>query len=190
MPTAASVGLTVDGAVKYRALSKRLRDAGADGKGVRRELNKAIREAGKPALRDVKAKVTTLPVKGVRGSGRRDRYEHATRNVRTDRGKTAAFRRSGLRQSIAAATKVAITAQGIRITVDGRKLPPDQRNLPRALDSKKGWRHPLFGRKDRWYAQKAQPWFWTTLIKHAPDFRKKLDEALDRLARQIDKGAG
>lgn len=182
----AVVVLAITGAQKYRDVAKKLRKAGPQGKELRKELNKAIRGAGKDAVADTRRAITNLPVKGTRGGGGQERTAYASRNVKTDRGRASAARRSGLRRTIAGATGIRIKPAGITISVDGGKLPPNQRSLPRALDSRKGWRHPLFGDTSRWYGQRGGPWFFKTLYGHSDKFRKAIDQALDDIAKKID----
>ncbi|MGH8575346.1 MAG: hypothetical protein ACREXJ_00170 [Gammaproteobacteria bacterium] len=179
--------VAVDGAQKYRELSKRLKAAGPEGKGLRRELNKAIRQAGRPAVADAKAAVLALSVQGTRGSGRRQRADFASARAATEAGKLAIYRRSGLRGAVAGATRVRTTSVGVKIVVDGKKLPPDQRTLPRHLDRAKGWRHPVFGNRDVWVGQRGGPWFFATLRRHAPAFRRAIVTAMNDIERRITR---
>lgn len=172
----------------YRDLSKRLRTAGARGKGLRANLRKQIVEAGKPAVEEVKQAVLSIPITS-HGGGGAQRLTYNVGRATTARAKKSASRRNThLRATIASATRMQITAKGIRIVVNSAKLPADQRNLPRHLDSEKGWRHPTFGRRGRgeWPLQKGKPYFAVNIKKHAPDIRRAVVKAMDDTIAQIE----
>lgn len=169
----------------YRDLSKRLRTAGARGKGLRANLRKQIVEAGRPAVEDVKQAVLAIPITS-HGGGTAQRRGYNVGRASTARAKKSAGRRgSGLRQTIASATRMQITAKGIRIVVNSSRLPENQRTLPRKLDSAKGWRHPTFG-KSPWVNQKGKPYFGVTIKKHAPSVRRGVLKAMDDTRREIE----
>ncbi|GAA5076700.1 hypothetical protein HNP84_007323 [Thermocatellispora tengchongensis] len=182
--------IEVRGAEQMAELAKRLK--GADAK-VRRRLSKSIRDGVRPAVADTKRAVLAIPVTGARGGGGKARTEHHLTRVKdpeSERARKRAAARSGLRRSIAAAIKADIQTggrkAGVRIVVDANKLPQDQRTLPRHLNSKRGWRHPLFGDRDRWYAQSGKPWFEVTIRKHVRKIRRTILKAMDELAKEIE----
>lgn len=179
------IGVKVANAQAYRQLAKDLRKAGRTD--LRKALRKKISEAGKPVLEDVKAAARAIPVTS-RGGGTRQRRRYNVSRATTDRAKQSAERRhAGLRATIAAATKLQITAKGVRFVVQSSKLPADQQSLPRHLDSEKGWRHPVFGDKNVWVHQKGRPYFGATIKKKAPAFRRAIVEAMEEIRREIDK---
>lgn len=199
--------LKITGAEQLAALAKRLKGAGNDGKKLRKELLKGIRDAARPALADTRKAVRTIPVVGVRGGGRRQRERHKAGQAldriykRVDdldfeelvaaeeSAKARAKRGTGLRDSVARSLRL-VTKTGsriplVRIQVDASKMPPDQRTLPKHLDSKTGWRHPTFG-KDPWVKQVGQPWFSVTIERHAPAVRARILKAMDDIADKIE----
>jgi hypothetical protein len=191
---AAGFSISSTGAQDYRALAKRLRVAGKrDGRGdakrsLRAALRKQITDAGKPIVDEVKATVRTLPVKGTRGGGTKKRRDFNVSRATTERAQGYAKRRkAGLRASIAAATRLQVTAKGIRIIVDSSKLPEGQRTLPRHLDSAKGWRHPVFGDTHTWVGQQGKPYFGVTIKKRAPAFRKAILGAMETIKTELEK---
>lgn len=191
-PVTVSLAATNVGA--YRDLAKRLRKAGK--KDLKAKLRKQITEAGRPVLDEVKAAVRDLPVTSRGGGGKRRqqfnafRAEEAARRAGKDTG--AAIGRGlrkahGLRASIASATKLQITAKGVRFVVQSAALPPSQRTLPRHLDSAKGWRHPVFGDREVWVEQKGRPYFGATIKKRAPAFRRAIVQAMNEISNELDK---
>lgn len=177
--------IAVEGGQKYRALSKQLKELGDEGKGLQADLRKAVRDAGRPVVRDVKSAITTLPIKGSRGGGTKARAEFAAARARTERGRANLRKRSGLRRTIASAVQVKQRTTGIRIEVNGRRLPPDQRTLPMALESRRGWRHPVFGDRENWVTQKGGPWFFVSIIKHAPTFRAAIEKVMADVRQRL-----
>ncbi len=180
------ISLAATNVQAYRQLAKDLRKVGA--KDLRKQLRKKIADAGKPVLSDVQAAVRDMPVTS-RGGGRKQRRRYNVVRATTARAKAAAERRgSGLRATIASATKLQITARGVRFVVQSSKLPVDQRTLPRHLDNPKGWRHPTFGRRGEgdWVAQRGRPYFAVTIRKKAPAFRRAIVVAMEEIRRELD----
>lgn len=176
------ISISAQGAQELRALSKKLKN----NKPLRKKLRTKIAEAGKPVVADVKQAVLALNVTS-HGGGSAQRRAHAVGKAKTARAKASASKRpAGLRQTIASATNVQITARGIRIRVSGTKLPPDQQSLPRHLDSKKGWRHPTF-RDGPWVSQKGGPYFGDVIKKRAPSFRRGALLAIEETIAELDR---
>ena len=181
--------IVITGAEQLYRLAKDLK---AVDKKLPRKLNKAIRTGSKPAVVATREAILTLPIKGSRGGGGKARAEHAFGRSRAkdeEKRRAKADRGSGLRQTIARAIKVQIKTGtrnvGVRIVVDEKQLPPDQRTLPRHLDSTAGWRHPTFGH-DPWTHQKGGPWFKSTIRRHAGEVRTLIVAAMDEIAKEID----
>lgn len=189
----ARISISTKGAEEFRALSRRLRQAGR--KDLRKKLRVQINDAGRPVLDEVRATVRALPVSSGHGGGttQRLRFLDGTAKGKARKAGSAAVRgrrrRAGLRSSIASATKLQITARGVRFVVNSRRLPVDQRTLPRHLDSPKGWKHPVFG---DWHNgrkpvhQRGKPYFATTIKKRAPKFRQAILDAIDEIGKDIE----
>jgi len=74
-------------------------------------------------------------------------------------------------------------ASGVRVTAKakGNPRPRYVGRIDRGI-----LRHPLFGSRDRWFNQKVRPGFFTDPMKRsAPQMKKAIVEALDRIARKI-----
>lgn len=188
-----------------RDLAKKLRSAGRTD--LRRNLRKTIADAGRPVLDEVKAAVRELRVTSKsddrrhfthadssHGGGTGQRRAHnvskarATAKASLEKARErAGRRRAGLRGSVAAATKLQITAKGVRFVVSSAQLPESQKSLPRHLDSAKGWRHPVFGNREVWVAERGGPWFAETLKKRAPEFRAAVVDAMEQTRAELEK---
>ncbi|WP_433252859.1 hypothetical protein ACQPYK_08560 [Streptosporangium sp. CA-135522] len=178
--------------------AEQMRKLAADLKKVDRKLatklRKAIRDAARPAVADAKTAITTLKVTGSRGGGtkqRADQHLQRAKDPTNERAIARARARAGLRRTIAAAIKTDIRdggrRAGVRIVVDASKLPADQKTLPRRMNNRKGWRHPLFGNRDRWYAQRGRPWFEPSISRHVNKVRTTILAAMDEIAAELDK---
>jgi hypothetical protein len=187
------IGLAAQNVGQYRALAKKLRDAGR--KDLRSALRKRISGAGKPVVEEVKAAVRDLHVTSHGGGGKRRQQFNALQagrraykrgaDVRAAAAR-AAKRSTSLRETVAKATRQQITAKGVRIIVDSKKLPESQQSLPRHLDSEKGWRHPVFGNRNNWVSQKGGPYFASTIKKRAPEFRQAIVDAMDEITAELE----
>lgn len=180
----AGVSISAAGYQDFRALAKKLRQAGK--KDLRKKLRKKISDAGQPVLGEVRAAVRAIPITS-HGGGTGQRTAHNVARATTERAKKAAARRgAGLRATIASATKLQITAKGVRFVVSSNRFPADQRTLPRRLDSEKGWRHPVFGDREKWVHQRGKPYFAATIKKRAPAFRRAIIAAMEEISNELE----
>lgn len=186
---------------QFRELSKRLRQTGQTD--LRKNLRKAIQEAGKPVVQATQDAVRSIPItsEGIgafagdfrvptnsHGGGRKQRRTHTASTSRTEKSRQRALKRGGsLREAVARSVKLQITTRGIRIISDSKAMPPDQQTLPRRMDSPKGWRHPVFGNREVWVTEKGKPWFGSTIQKHAPDFRAAVVDVMELAKDAIEK---
>lgn len=185
MATAGELIFEAKAATDYRHLSGKLRNK----KEHRKMLRTKVSAAGKPVLDEVRTAVLELRITGSgRGGGTARRREYNVARAKTERvAKAALKRRAGLRRTVASATKLQITAKGVRFIVDEDKMPPEQRGLPRALDLEKGWNHPVYGRSDRPKVHQAGgPWFKSTIQKHEQSFRQAIVQAMEEIKRDVE----
>jgi hypothetical protein len=168
----------------YHALAGQLRKR----KQHRKTLRTRVSDAGRPVLAEVRTAVRELHVTGSGGGGQEQRRRYNVGRAKTEKSaKAAARRNAGLRRTIASATRLTVTARGVKFVVDENRLPGNQRGLPRALDSAKGWKHPVYGRTDiPKVRQKGGPWFASTIAKHEQSFRRAIVQAMDEIKRDID----
>lgn len=188
MPDLLRIATNVQQVQQFRDLSKRLKEKGRGD--LRKQLNKAIKEAGTPIVQEVRDAAQGLHTTSSHGGGSLQRRRYAASRARTERAAAAALRRDGgLRRRVASATKLEATNRGVRFVIRGAQLPPDQRSLPRHMNSEKGLRHPLFGNKERWYLQKFAPagFFSKTISQKSHDFRRKIGAQMEVVKKQIEQ---
>lgn len=85
-----------------------------------------------------------------------------------------------LRSAIAAGISVKVMTgarAGVTIVASSKAMGPGQESLVRAWESKKGWRHPVFG-KDAWTHQMGNPYFRKTITDHREQIRKAVEDAM------------
>jgi hypothetical protein len=166
MPSA-TVWMKVDGAEKYRALSRRLRQAGQGE--LQRKLTRAIRKEGGPALAAVRQAWLGVEVSSSKG------------------GTAPPDTATGLRRRVAAATRIQVQQRGIRISVNSARIdPPSLVFYLNGFPAKRDWRHPVFGNREVWVAQRGQEVFAPTLRRFAPQWRKAIMQAMEETAREIE----
>lgn len=166
-----------------RALGK-IRGASAD---VRKAFNAEIKSATIPLENELKQAVRGLDSSSSRGGGGRQRERHSA--LRSKTGK--ASRKTGLRENIARGVTRKITLSGyrtgVRVRVDGKYLPEDQRSLIKATN--KGLvRHPVFGNRGTWVSQRFTPkgWFDRTVQKHGPQAVSKIEAAVRNVLERLN----
>lgn len=189
MPDLLRIAMNVEQVRQFRDLSGRLKKAGRGD--LRKQLNASIKAAGQPIVEDVRNAAQGLHSTSSHGGGAKQRQRYAASRARSERAATNALRRSGsLRRRVAGATKLESTQRGVRFVVKSALLPPDQRTLPRHMNSEKGWKHPTFGRrgKGEWPTQKATPagFFSKTISQKSHDFRRYIGAQMEQIKKQIE----
>ena len=168
MPSAL-VWMQTDGAQKYREAARRLRKAGRGD--LQRRMTKEIRTAGQPALAALRAAWMTVEVESSKGG-----------NARPDKA-------TGLRRRAARASRIQAQQRGIRIYTSGAKVDPKYPSLVTYLNGfprRRPWRHPVFGNRNNWVAQRGQEVFYPTLKAFAPEWRRGVMKAIEETLREID----
>jgi hypothetical protein len=163
------LGGSVDAGKQLQELSAKLKTVGHDG--LMRKMRRNIRVAGGPVIVDLRGKVMAVKVTPGRKGG--------------------APSNSHLRARVAGALTTSVTARRVRIEVSASKFGPYGASLPKYLDGTfaryKRWRHPVYGHKERQWAQQAgQPWFFKTVTQHSSDFRRAVLAAMDETARELE----
>ena len=110
----------------------------------------------------------------------------AIRQIPSRRGYTA----DGLRGRMSKATKLEVRTAGkdagVRIRVDGRKMPNREKALQSYMEGvKKPWRHPVFGNREVWVKQDPKPYFFKTVRPLGLASRVQVNKAIDRVAKKI-----
>jgi hypothetical protein len=192
-----SVDFRIETSAKFQDVMKQLK--GPLGKKLRSDLNKGIRDAAKPIVKDVQSAVLAIDSSVNHGGVGRDASGRFVRNsgsrlginsgelsraIQSGSRKVEIGKSHGLRATIARAVKLKITTTGVRIVVDGSALPTEQRNLPQALNKAKGWRHPTFGHEP-WVQQSGHPYFDPTILKRADDVRAKIRDVIASITKEV-----
>lgn len=166
-----SVSVSASGDRELRALARRLNRAAAVG--LRRRVNEELREAGRPALKDLRAAVMAVQVKSSRGGRARPR------------------RTTFLRARTRGQTKLHPLPMGIQFKVDAHRVSRTHPNLVRYLEAAPGfvrWMHPVFGNRRVWARQTGENWFFVTVHKHVPRFRQAAQAAVRKTTEMIARG--
>jgi hypothetical protein len=137
-----------------------------DGKQLRRELAKNIREAVKPAMAQARSNLMAVSTVGSASA-------------------TPALRTTVLGQMKAQA-RLSGRATGASVKVR-RRGPRGFELAARRLNRSKGWRHPLFGNTRVWVKQVARPveWFDRAMRDSKDDGRRAVVAAAAEMARRI-----
>ena len=182
---------------------------------LRRDMAKAIRKQPPALLSELKSAAAGLDVRdmgseGVKtrrsgGGGSRQRALFDTAKAlakkaengtltgdQIDKTYEKKLASSGLRAKVAASIKLTFSTVGgefsMKVKTNARSLPPDQQSLVRRLNSRKGWRHPLFGDTERWYTNKAFPEAWWAEIsnRHKALVRRDIEKAFEDWADKLN----
>lgn len=96
---------------------------------------------------------------------------------------------TGLRAKVARGVHVERQGEfGVRVQAS---MPTKSEGIiPRGLDRPKGWRHPLFGDKDHWFANPGYDWFISTFAHSEKEVGNHLVDVLDRAAKDIADAGG
>lgn len=149
---------SISGAEQLRALSRDLKAAGSD---LRKQLPKAMREAAKPIITEIRTEaLATLPAKG---------------------GLAALVSKSRI------TTKTRTTGDRAGVRVTGVRTKDGGRMDLKALDRGR-LRHKTFGHRP-WVNQAVSPGFWSKPFdRSAPHVRRELLAAIDRIREEFSRG--
>ncbi len=143
---------------------------------LRHQYDRSIRNAAQRTLREVKQAARRVPIRGYR-SGKR-RYNGPSEPKH-------------LRRRIAEAVKLDLNtgtlsprAQFVVMTSQvgaGR--------VPEYIEAGRRWRHPIMGNRLAWASSQGKPWFEPAVRRSRPLFERRINEALERTARAIERRA-
>lgn len=155
-------------------LSRRLRAAG--GAPLRNAFQRRIRRAAEPLHRDLQDVMTGMTITSQGRSTRQGGPSPTTRP---------------LRRTIAEAIRISVRVSGnpgARVWIDKGRLPPDLRNMPKAMNEAPGGRvrHPVYGNRRRWANTYVTPLWWTdTVRRHESRMRAEVERITDDIRRQL-----
>ncbi|HEV2778695.1 MAG TPA: hypothetical protein VGX25_04770 [Actinophytocola sp.] len=150
-----------------RDLARALK-AEEDGKQLRKDLVRNLKQAVDPAVKAAKAAVHAMPSRG-----------HAGPSLRRD-----VARRTGVQVKLGGRTV------GVKVRTTATKVRGFT-NAPRLLNARKGWRHPNIGAGRRgqpdWVAQRSpRPgWFDDEMRRPEPRYRAAVVKAVEDMQNRI-----
>jgi len=153
----ASLSVSVVGGEELARISAGLRRAGETQ--IRRQMVTDLRRVSKPIVPRVRNAIMAIPSKHD-GTLRRELARATTLQVRSVGKET-----------------------GIKVRVDGRKMPGSKRGLPSRMEGKVRWRHPVFGDPDVWVGQNAHPYFYKNVEPLSLKVRAQIFQILNEAAR-------
>jgi hypothetical protein len=96
---------------------------------------------------------------------------------------------TGLRAKVSKGVGMIQIPNGVQITTS---MPnSNEAIIPRGMDNVRGWRHPVFGRRDKWVTQRSgeDSWFMETMAKGHEPLRNRLINDINAAADKV-KDAG
>ncbi|MFB7866999.1 hypothetical protein [Streptomyces sp. NPDC056069] len=146
------------------ALTRAIR-AEADGKELRKELAKNMREALKPAAGEAKSKIMAMSAAGP--------------------GTSPALR-SSIARKIRPEVKLGGRWTGARVKAFKTKNVRGFANAPKRTNRPRGWRHLVYGRADSWVTQYGKThWFDNAMEGIEPNAKAAVLDAMEDMARRL-----
>ncbi|WP_075693862.1 hypothetical protein [Streptomyces acidiscabies] len=151
------------------ALTRAIR-AEEDGKALRKELARNMREALKPAAAEAKSSVMSIASAGL---------------------PTAPALRSSVAKKIRPEVKLGGRWSGARVKAFKTKNVRGFPNAPKRLNRSGGWRHPVFGNREVWVQQHGKTdWFDRSFEGREGQYKAAVEAAMENMARRIADRAG
>jgi len=162
---------------ELRDLSRDLRRA-AD-KDLRAELIQALKAANEPMVRRLKRAFETARIRGMRKPGAKRRF-------------TDVIPSKGLRRPMARAIEGQVRTSGsdprAQLVLREDRVPVRIRPLIPMFAGASPFRHPIMGNRDAWASQSIEDSWWPVIRPHIGDYRREVEQAVDRVADKIERG--
>jgi hypothetical protein len=141
-----------------------------DGKQLRKDLVTNLKAAVEPALPVIRSGLMTMST--------HSRVTPALRTVVLSKLKVT--------------TRTTGDRAGVRVAIGKAGMPRGFKNAPRRLNKPEGWRHPLFGRRDKpWVAQRGAPGYFDRPLEERQDeMRAAVVQAVQDMSERIARRAG
>jgi len=162
---------------ELRDLSRDLRRA-AD-KDLRAELIQGLKAANEPMVRRLKKAFETARIRGMRKPGAKRRF-------------TDVIPSKGLRRPMARAIEGQVRTSGsdprAQLVLREDRVPVRIRPLIPKFAGASPFRHPIMGNRGAWASQSIEDSWWPTIRPHIGDYRREVEQAVDRVADKIERG--
>ncbi|MDQ0992162.1 hypothetical protein [Streptomyces sp. V3I7] len=147
------------------ALARAIR-AEEDGKQLRKELAKNMREALKPGAQQAKSGIMAMPSSGLMP--------------------TAPALRSAIARKIRPEVKLGGRWSGARVKAFKTKNVRGFPNAPKRTNRASGWRHPVWGNREVWIQQHGKlEWFDRAFQGREGIYKAAAEQAMEDMARRI-----
>jgi len=141
-----------------------------DGKQLRKDLAKNMREALKPGAAEAKSGIMSMASAGMQ---------------------TAPALRSSIARKIRPEVKLGGRWSGARVKAFKTKNVRGFPNAPKRTNRAGGWRHPVFGNRDVWVQQQGKiDWFDRAFQGREGVYKAAVEQAMEDMARRIASRAG
>jgi hypothetical protein len=151
------------------ALTRAIR-AEEDGKQLRKELARDMREALKPAAAEAKSSIMALSTAGL---------------------PTSPALRSSVAKKIRPEVKLGGRWSGARVKAFKTRNVRNFPNAPKRLNRAGGWRHPVYGNREVWVQQRGKvDWFDRSFEGREGQYKAAVEAAMENMAHRIAQRAG
>lgn len=141
-----------------------------DGKQLRKDLARNLREQLKPAAAEAKSSIMSMSSAGLR---------------------TAPALRPSIARKIRPEVKLGGRWSGARVKAFKTRNVRGFVNAPKRTNRASGWRHPVFGNAERWVDQQGKvDWFDRSFEGREGEYRQAIERALEDMAQRIASRAG
>ncbi|MET7514073.1 hypothetical protein ABZS88_11435 [Streptomyces sp. NPDC005480] len=141
-----------------------------DGKDLRKDLAKNMRDALKPGAAQAKSSIMAM--------------------VSTGRQAQPALR-SAIARKIRPEVKLGGRWSGARVKAFKTKNVRGFPNAPKRTNRASGWRHPVYGNRDNWAHQRGKiEWFDRAFRGREGIYKQAVEQAMEDMARRIASRAG
>lgn len=146
------------------ALVRALREE-ADGKQLRKELAKNMRDALRPGAADAKSGIMSMSSAGLQ---------------------TAPALRSAIARKIRPEVKLGGRWSGARVKAFKTKNIRNFPNAPKRTNRASGWRHPVWGDREQWVTQHGKvQWFDRAFEGREGEYNQAVLKPMEEMARRI-----
>lgn len=141
-----------------------------DGKQLRKDLAKNMRDALRPGAAEAKSSIMAMSSAGLR---------------------TGPALRSAISRKIRPEVKLGGRWSGARVKAFKTKNLRGFPNAPKRTNRAGGWRHPVWGDRDRWVTQVGKiDWFDDSFKGREGAYKAAVEQAMEDMAQRIASRAG